>query len=550
MLEIPTPGLMGGEGVFCRAKHGLGQHVARECVRGLRPCLSGAHTWQVEAPGVDAKAYAKGRVGARAGLACSQRADRPKPKSDLDDCRADRCRSEITPSGCCQTHLLCISQVVEPECRNARRRADRATLWRRFSMVIAQRKRLPDNDAWSLPIEEIDVGRPELFQADMIFPYFERLRRDAPIHYCRGSKLYGPYWSVSCYQDIVEVEADHSTFSSDASLGGVTISDLSKDFMLPMFIAADPPKHTAQRAVVKPVMSHTNLEKLEHLLRERTRKVLLELPRGEVVDWVDRVSVELTTQLLATLFDFPWEDRRKLAWWSDVATEMPELPSDQDEKFRQAELLDCLAYFTRLWQERANGKVGADLISQMANSEATRNIDPMEYLGNLILLIVGGSDTVRNTISGGIDAMCKFPDEYSKLRNNPKLIQSAVPEIIRWQTPLAHMRRTATRDCMLYGNRIRGGEKVVLWYVSGNRDKSVIRDADKFIVDRVHPRKHLSFGFGIHRCVGERLGELQLRIFWEEMLNILPKFEVVAPPERVHSAFVRGYKKLLVRIGS
>jgi cytochrome P450 len=282
-------------------------------------------------------------------------------------------------------------------------------------MAIARRK-LPDGDVWSLPIEEIDVGRPELFEADAIFPYFERLRREAPIHYCRGS-LYGPYWSLTCYQDIIEVEADHSTFSSDASLGGIAIYDQSKNFRLPMFIAADPPKHTMQRAVVKPIISHRSLDQLEPMLRERTRKVLLGLPRGEIIDWVDRVSVELTTQLLATLFDFPWEERRKLAWWSDVATvEEGDLEKDRQ---REAELLDCLAYFTRLWHERASGEGRADLISLMARSEATRKLDPMEYLGNIILLIVGGSDTIRNTISGGIDAMCRFPDEHRKLKDDP-----------------------------------------------------------------------------------------------------------------------------------
>lgn len=414
-------------------------------------------------------------------------------------------------------------------------------------MAISQRA-ITRDDVWSMPIEEIDVGRPDLFQADAIFPYFERLRREAPIHYSRGS-LYGPYWSVTCYQDIIDVEADHLTFSSDASHGGITIYDQSAQFRLPMFIAADPPKHTAQRGVIKPVMSHANLNQLEGQLRQQTRKVLQDLPRNETFDWVDHVSVELTTQLLATLFDFPWEERRRLAWWSDVATAMPGEPGAETEKKREAELLDCLTCFRQLWRERVDSEGRTDMISLMANSAATRTIDPMEFLGNIVLLIVGGSDTIRNTISGGIDAISKFPDEYRKLRADPNLVASAVPEMIRWQTPLAHMRRTATRDCLLYGNRIRKGEKVVLWYVSANRDESMIRNANQFIVDRAHPRRHLSFGSGVHRCVGERLGELQLKILWEEMLNILPEVALVGRPERVHSAFVRGYTKLPVQIG-
>ena len=210
--------------------------------------------------------------------------------------------------------------------------------------------------------------------------------------------------------------------------------------------------------------------------------------------------------------------------------------------------MECLAYFTRLWNERVDQAPAGDLISMMAHGDATRNMTPDEYLGNVILLIVGGNDTTRNSLTGGLLALSQNPAEYEKLRANPDLIVSMVPEIIRWQTPLAHMRRTALRDVELGGKTIKKGDKVVMWYVSGNRDERAISEPDRFIIDRERPRQHLSFGFGIHRCVGNRLAEMQLRIVWEEVLKRFPKIEVLEEPVRVRSSFVKGYEKLMVRI--
>jgi len=269
---------------------------------------------------------------------------------------------------------------------------------------------------------------------------------------------------------------------------------------------------------------------------------------GEEIDWVDKVSVELTTMTLATLFDFPFEERRKLTYWSDTATASKYSPFYKGEDHRRAALFECVEYFTRLWNERVNAEPRNDLISMLAHGESTRNMDRMEYLGNLILLIVGGNDTTRNTISGSILALNQNPDQYDKLRADPSLIPSMVSETIRWQTPLAHMRRRATADYELNGQTIRKGDKVVMWYVSGNRDERVIADPNRYIIDRERPRQHLSFGFGIHRCVGNRLAELQLRIIWEEILKRFPVIEVTGEPVRVASSFVKGYEHLPVVI--
>jgi cytochrome P450 len=404
--------------------------------------------------------------------------------------------------------------------------------------------------ASSLPLADFDPGDPELFRSDTHWPYFDRLRREDPVHYCKDS-MFGPYWSVTKYNDIMDIETNHSVFSSAASLGGITIRDAAPDLRRESFIAMDQPRHSAQRKTVAPMFTPTHLDQLAINIRQRSAECLDNLPRAEVFDWVDRVSIELTTQMLAVLFDFPWEDRRKLTRWSDIATTLPGpggLVATEEE--RQVELLECAAYFGKLWKERINQEPKSDLLSMMAHAEATRDMDPRNFLGNLILLIVGGNDTTRNTLSGSIFALSQHPDQYQKLRDNPALIDSFVPEVIRWQTPLAHMRRTALQDFEFRGRKITKGDKVVMWYVSGNRDEEAIERPYEFLIDRARPRQHLSFGFGIHRCVGIRLAELQLKIIWEEILKRFDKIEVVGLPKRVYSSFVNGYETLPVRIAA
>lgn len=404
--------------------------------------------------------------------------------------------------------------------------------------------------AFSMPLEDIDVAQPQLFKDNVMWPYFERLRRDAPVHYCKDSQ-FGAYWSVTKYKDIMAVDTNHAVFSSESGLGGITIMndpDPEDDFKLPMFIAMDPPKHDAQRKVVSPIVAPDNLANMEGLIRGRVGEIFDNLPEDEPFDWVDRVSIELTTQMLATLFDFPWEERRKLTYWSDIATADENSGLIDSEDHRREILIECLTYFTELWNQRINAEPAGDLISMLCHGESTKNMEPFEYLGNVVLLIVGGNDTTRNSITGGLLALNQNPDQFKKLRENPDLVSSLVPEIIRWQTPLAHMRRTALEDFELGGKTIKKGDKVVMWYVSGNRDEEMIEDADKFIIDRKRPRQHLSFGYGIHRCVGNRLAEMQLRIVWEEILKRFETVEVLEEPTRVLSSFVKGYERMMVKV--
>lgn len=401
-----------------------------------------------------------------------------------------------------------------------------------------------------IPLAEIDVSRPSLFQTDKVGTFFERLRKEDPVHYCAES-AFGPYWSITRYNDIMAVDINHKVFSSEAKLGGIAIQDMHSDesnLELEMFIAMDQPKHDAQRKAVTPAVTPSNLLLLEPVIRERAGAILDALPIGAEIDWVNSVSVELTTMTLATLFDFPWDERARLTRWSDVTTAIPGAGIVDSFEQRRAELIECAKYFKGLWDQRIDQPGGNDLISMMANSPATRDMPFVEFLGNLLLLIVGGNDTTRNSISGGVLALNRHPEQYDKLRRDPALIGSMVPEIIRWQTPLTHMRRTALEDSEIGGKRIAKGDKVVMWYLSGNRDETVIDRPEEFIIDRKNPRQHLSFGYGIHRCMGNRLAELQLRIVWEEIQKRFDFVEVVGEPERLLSNLVRGITRLPVKL--
>ncbi len=412
---------------------------------------------------------------------------------------------------------------------------------------------LENSDVNDIPLSEIDVSRPELFQEDNWHPWFERLRREAPVHYLADSSN-GPFWSVTNHQLIKEVDTNNAVFSSEK--GGIAIVDAPppKEGQIQgqSFITLDEPKHMKQRQAVAPSVAPSNLSEFEPLIRERAIDILENLPVGETFNWVQEVSVELTARMLATLFGFPYEDRRKLIHWSDLTTNVPEVTGDDsiDMDQRYQELMGAAAAFYQLWAERAQQPPQFDLISMLIHNEETAkmNEDPELFLGTLLLLIVGGNDTTRNSISGGVIGLNQFPDEYQKLRDNPALIPNMVAEMVRWQTPVIHMRRTALADIELGGQQIREGDKVIMWYLSGNRDETVFENPDKMIIDRPNARAHVSFGFGVHRCMGNRLAEMQLRILWEEIVKRFHTVEVVDDVVRLPNNFIRGIKDLPVRV--
>jgi len=401
-------------------------------------------------------------------------------------------------------------------------------------------------DQMDRDIDAVDVSEPSLYETDSWRPIFARLRSEAPVHYCADSP-FGPYWSITRFEDIMAVDSNHQSFSS---IGGVSIGDRKPDFEAPNFISMDPPKHDAQRMSVTPAVAPMQLQKMEPLIRERVCQLLDDLPERTPFNWVDRVSVELTTQMLATLFDFPFEERRKLTAWSDLATSSEAVGGALPDEERRAGMFEMLNEFKQLWEERRlrDPEEHPDFITLMANDPKMQAMDDMEFMGNLILLIIGGNDTTRNSISGGVLGLSKTGGSFDQLLSDPSLVPGFVPEVIRWQTPLAHMRRVATEDVELKGQPIKAGDKVVMWYISGNRDESVINDPETLTVGRNQPRRHLSFGFGIHRCLGNRLAEMQLKVLWEEILKRFKAIDVVKPEVRVRSNFIHGISELEVEV--
>ena len=405
----------------------------------------------------------------------------------------------------------------------------------------------PVKPAAELSLKQIDLADQEIWRQNKMWDRFERLRKEDPVHYTPDS-VFGPFWSITRHQDIIAIDTDHHRFSSDQTLGGITLGNMSQSIVSRSFISSDEPIHSQQRKTAQPAVAPTALREYEPLIRQRTQDVLDRLPVGEPFDWVNAVSIELTAMMLATLFNYPQEDRRQLTRWSDVTTG----PTDPDicpggiEQW-QNELMQCGATFWNIFQERKAAPPAGDLMSLLAHGEHTRDQRPEELLGNVILLIVGGNDTTRNSMSGGVYALNKFPEQYDKLKADHSLIPNMVSEIIRWQTPLAYMRRTALEDVEMHGKLIRIGDTVAMWYVLGNRDESFWdEDPNRLIIDRAQARRHVSFGFGIHRCVGNRLAELQLRILWEEILARFEHVEVLDEPSRVSSSFVKGYSWLPV----
>ena len=397
-------------------------------------------------------------------------------------------------------------------------------------------------------INPVDVSANALYVEDSWREPFAKLRAEMPVSWCPESP-FGAYWSVVTHGLIQEVELHPEVWSSRWDLGNITIAESINGQGFPNFIAQDPPIHTAQRKVIAPAFSPSQMLKLVAQVREQTGRLFDGLPVGESFDWVERVSIPQTLGMLCILFGMPYDEWRDIKRWSDWASGVS-ADNLTEEYFAQfmAQMGEMLARFDRELEDRRGKPATDDLLSRMVHSDAMGHMEPMERIANIALLIVGGNDTTRNSMSALIEAFDRYPEQLARLRADPSLIPNAAQEIVRWQSPVTHMRRTALADTELGGQAIAKGEKIVMWYISANRDETVFKDAEQFDVGRDNARRHLGFGHGIHRCVGAKLAEAQLACVIEEVVNrgitVVPQ----GAPTRLASPFLHGFTAMPVQM--
>jgi linalool 8-monooxygenase len=403
-------------------------------------------------------------------------------------------------------------------------------------------------------LDDVDLKNPDLYVNGVPHEIFTRLRREDPVHWNRETDGRG-FWSILRYDDITAISKNPRLFSSAREHGGhrmfdehvVGIAGVGVEETEAPMISMDPPEHNRYRRMVSPGFTTPRLQTLETRIRERVTAILDRLGDRKECEFVTEVAAELPIQVLAELIDVPQEDRKKLFDWSNsmIAEDDPELRKSPEQT--AADVAEMAAYAARLWDERL-ARPGSDLISMLVHSKIEGEVMSKErYLGTFILLVVAGNETTRNSISGGLVTLAEFPAERAKLAENPALLESAAGEIVRYVSPIMHMRRTAIADAEVRGKKIRAGDKVILWYVSANRDENVFADPFRFDVTRAEP-PHLGFGIGQHYCLGARLAELQLRIFFGEFLKRYPTAVPRGPIRRMRSNFVAGIKEMPVRL--
>ena len=397
-------------------------------------------------------------------------------------------------------------------------------------------------------INPYDVSANALYVEDSWREPFAFLRREMPISW-RPESPFGGYWSAVTYEHIQEIELMPEAFSSSWQRGNITIAESVNETEFPNFLAQDPPIHTAQRKVIAPAFNPGQMVRLEEEVRGRARLLFDALPVGEPFDWVEQLAIPQTLGMLCSLFGISFDEWRDLKRWSDYGSGVSAdnlTPEYRAEWMKQ--MGEMLARFDRELDVHRALPPSDNLLSRMVHSEAMGNLPPLERLANIALLIVAGNDTTRNSISGLVEAFHLYPEELARLRADPTLSANAAQEIIRWQSPVTHMRRTATRDVEVGGQLIREGEKIVMWYISGNRDESVFPNAERFDVTRENARRHIAFGHGIHRCVGARLAEVQIAAVIDELVSRRLRVVPVGAPERLASPFLHGFNTMPVRL--
>ncbi len=418
--------------------------------------------------------------------------------------------------------------------------------------------------------ERLSLSFSETFQDHLVVhDIFTRMRREEPVAWC-PEPWGGPgFWSVTKYDDIQSVSKNPGQFSSDGKLGGITLpSDemirnrMKKDGIEigdgeaaegnlfqggTSMIMMDPPDRVKNRRVVAPGFTPQKLDDLTPRIQERAREILSTIEGKDEVEFISTVAAELPIQMLAELFGINQELRHKLFEWSNIIIggDDPDIVVSP-EQVRTA-IMELVTFGMEQYEQRKENPSN-DLISMLVHTEVNgKPVDLGDYLSTLLLLVVAGNETTRNSISGGILALSENPEEKRKLLEDPSLIPSAVDEIIRWVHPVIYMRRTVTEDTMIGEQAVKKGDKLALWYMSGNRDEDKWQDPFEFNVSRQGPR-HLSFGYGQHLCIGWRLAEIQLRVLLEELLIRFPNIAVKGDVNRMKTNFLNSIKSMQVTL--
>ena len=392
-----------------------------------------------------------------------------------------------------------------------------------------------------------ELDKWESFIEGQPYDLFKRLRHEAPIYWHEESLDFEPgFWALTKHEDIVRVSKDPLTFSSAAgghlmTMGDPKVVDPSAvAAIIGNMIGMDPPDHQIYRKMVAPSFTPKAIRNLESDMRQKIRDLLENVEGKGEFNFVTEISEQLPLWVLCEMMGIPESDRPKIR---DLVNNLTDASIQQDPENSFQIWVNYMELFKMgrdMIEERRKNPTD-DLMSVVANTKVEGGALPPELLdGFFLLMVIAGNETTRNTLTGGLMALTENPEERAKLLEDPTLISNATDEMLRWVTSVIYFRRTAMKDTNIRGQDIKAGDKIVMWYGSANRDEDIFPDGHLFRVERENAKKHLAFGAGEHLCLGNRLGHMQIRILFEELLARFPNIHSTSNPVRIPSNFLAG----------